>query len=524
MIPVKDQLNFANDAEIKKLLEPDEKVVYSGKITKFNDMGWKQERNMVVTNKSIMNLQKKSLKRKMKITTVEAITKSKSKDSTEFVLHIPSEYDYRYTGDQREPIIQAIKQGYSQILSKNLPIYGVPHLFLKDFVTTKADRKKNNFKIPGDEFRLKDEDILTEGDPVSDLLEEIPDFKKTKGASLYQKNKAEKKVMIEDFKVVKVLGKGSFGRVYLVEMTSTGKTYAMKELRKDVLIDTDQIQNTRIEKEIMKNANHPFLVNLEYVFQTTGKILFVMKFMRGGELYTLLTKEKRFPEARCKFYTSQIALALAHLHNNKIIYRDLKPENILLDDDGYICLTDFGLARFLEEDKKAMSFCGTPEYIAPEIITGEGHNKSADWWSFGVLLYEMLVGVPPFYHQNQNTMYQFITSKAVIFPDPIKHKISVSEPAKDLILKLLVKTQKDRLGSGPTDAEEILKHPFFASIDLKALLEKKIKPDYIPVITDKYSVEHFDPSITGEDPTTTAIPAARMELIKKFEEEFKDFT
>ena len=212
----------------------------------------------------------------------------------------------------------------------------------------------------------------------------------------------------------------------------------MKELRKDVLIDTDQIENTKIEKEIMKNANHPFLVNLEYVFQTPGKIFFVMKFMRGGELYTLISKDKRFSEARCKFYSGQIILALMHLHNNKIIYRDLKPENILLDDDGYICLSDFGLARFLEEDTKAMSFCGTPEYMAPEIITGEGHNRSADWWSLGVLLYEMLVGVPPFYHQNQNTMYQYITTNAVMFPDPIKHKISVSDAAKDLISKVTI--------------------------------------------------------------------------------------
>ena len=161
----------------------------------------------------------------------------------------------------------------------------------------------------------------------------------------------------------------------------------MKELRKDVLIDTDQIENTRIEKEIMKNANHPFLLNLEFVFQTPGKIFFVMKFMRGGELYTLLSKEKRFPETRCKFYAAQIVLALSHLHKNKIIYRDLKPENILLDDDGYICLADFGLARFLEEDKKAMSFCGTPEYMAPEIVTGEGHNRTVDWWSLGILIY-----------------------------------------------------------------------------------------------------------------------------------------
>ncbi len=377
-----------------------------------------------------------ALKRKIKITAVEAITKSKSTESAEFVLHVPSEYDYRYTAEHREEIIQKIKEAYKQACGKSMPIYGVPHHYLKDFVTTKSDRKKNLFKVPEELFRMKEEESPAEPDPMKALLDEVPNFQKTKGTSLYQKNKTEKSVMLDEFKILKVLGRGSFGRVYLAEMISNGRLYAIKELRKDVLIDTDQIQNTRIEKEIMKNANHPFLVNLDYVFQTIGRIYFVMKFMRGGELYTLITKEKRFAEPRARFYAAQIVLALGHLHRNKIIYRDVKPENILMDDDGYLCLTDFGLARFLEEDKKAMSFCGTPEYMAPEIITGEGHNRAADWWSLGVLIYEMLVGVPPFYHQNQNTMYQYITSRSVIFPDPVKHKITVSDLAKDLITKV----------------------------------------------------------------------------------------
>jgi serum/glucocorticoid-regulated kinase 2 len=394
---------------------------------------------------------------------------------------------------------------------------------LKEFVTSKADRKKNILKVPDESFRIKGEDIVIEQDPMAAMLEEIPNFQKTKGTSLYQKNKAETTTKLEEFKIIKVLGKGSFGRVYLVENISSGKTYAMKELRKDVLIDTDQIQNTKIEKEIMLNASHPFLVNLEYVFQTPGKIYFVMKFMRGGELYSILTKEKRFPESRVRFYAAQIGLALSHLHQGHIIYRDIKPENILLDDDGYLCLTDFGLARFVSEDMKAMSFCGTPEYMAPEIVQEKGHNRAADWWSFGILIYEMLVGVPPFYHQNQHTMFQFIIDRAIIFPIPEKHHITVSDAAKDLITKLLQKNPNDRLGNGPNDAEDVLKHPFFAGLDLKELMEKKIKAEYVPQVKDKYSVENFDPSITAESLDSGPIPPNRMDLIKKFEEEFKEF-
>lgn len=378
-----------------------------------------------------------ALKRKIQLVKIEGITKSSSKESTEFVLHIPSEYDYRFASEYHKEIIGIIKENYYKLTNKTLPIYAVPHLYLKDFVTSESDRKSSILRIPEQSFKLKEEEKKEVKQPnEGKKLDELPNLQRTKSCSLYQKNKSDKKVMLDEFKTLKVIGKGSYGRVYLVEMISTGQIYAMKELRKDVLIDTDQIQNTRIEKEIMKNANHPFLISLDYVFQTPGKIFFVMKFMKGGELYGIMSKEKRFSEKRAKFYIAQIILALTHLHENKIIYRDLKPENILVDEDGYICLADFGLARFLEDDKKAMSFCGTPEYMAPEIILGEGHNKAADWWSLGVLLYEMVIGVPPFYSQNHNTMFQYITSRSVIFPDPDKHKITISDCAKDLILKV----------------------------------------------------------------------------------------
>jgi tRNA A-37 threonylcarbamoyl transferase component Bud32 len=354
----------------------------------------------------------------------------------EFVLHVPTEYDYRYASDQRENIIKTISERYAIITGKNLPLYGVPHLYLKDFVTSKSDIKKNFIRIPEEGFRIREQDKTYE-ESKDNILWNLPNLQRTKSHSLYQKNKAEREVMLKDFKTIKIIGKGNYGTVYLVEMISTGNTYAMKELRKDVLIDTDQIENTRIEKEIMKNANHPFLISLDYVFQTPGKIFFVMKLMRGGELFSLMSKERRFTESRARFYTAQIVLALTHLHKNNIIYRDIKGENILVDEDGYLCLADFGLARFLEEDKRATSFCGTPEYMAPEVVLSKGHNKAVDWWGIGILLYEMLVGISPFHHDNQMTMYQYITFRDVIFPDPVKHKITVSPTAKDLILKVL---------------------------------------------------------------------------------------
>ena len=219
---------------------------------------------------------------------------------------------------------------------------------------------------------------------------------------MFQRNMNEKKVDLKDFQIKSVIGKGSFGKVFLVQKVSDKAVYAMKSLRKDVILDYDQIESTLLEKDILLKADHPFLVGMEYVFQTDQKIFFVMKFVRGGELFMHLRKSRQFNEERTKFYSLTVALALGHLHKQKIIYRDLKPENILMGEDGYICLTDFGLAKILEANEQAYSFCGTPEYLAPEILEEKGHAFPVDWWALGILTYEMIVGFPPFYTGSPN--------------------------------------------------------------------------------------------------------------------------
>ena len=208
---------------------------------------------------------------------------------------------------------------------------------------------------------------------------------------------------------MKVLGRGSFGKVCLVQYKQTKEYYAMKSLKKDVLLDQDQVESTILEKKILQTLDHPFLVGMIFCFQTEERIYFVMPFVRGGELFQHLRSEKIFKEDKVRFYAASIGLALDYLHNKGIIYRDIKPENILIGEDGYLKLIDFGMAKIVKENEKATSFCGTPEYLAPEIITGEGHNKSADWWSYGILIFEMLCGIPPFYCENTEKMYELIT-------------------------------------------------------------------------------------------------------------------
>jgi serum/glucocorticoid-regulated kinase 2 len=261
---------------------------------------------------------------------------------------------------------------------------------------------------------------------------------------------------------------------------------------------------------------------MEFVFQTPGRIYFVMQFIRGGELFKHLSEVKRFTEFQVKFYAAQIAMALGHLHKNKIIYRDIKPENILLDETGYAYLTDFGMAKFLEDHQSANSFCGTPEYLAPEVIIGEGHNKSVDWWSLGILIYEMIVGIPPFYHLNQKVMYEYIRMRAVIFPEP-KYKIMISDNAKDIIVKLLHKNQSSRFGS-KNDSEEVLSHPFFKDIDLAKLFKKEIDSPYKPKVSESIlDLSNFDPSFTRQLAANSQISEGKLKEILKHQDKFSDF-
>ncbi len=342
---------------------------------------------------------------------------------------------------------------------------------------------------------------------------------KIQNNTVFSSHKQVKEVKLDDFKVLKVIGRGSFGKVCLVEYIPTHEIYAMKSLKKDILIEQEQIENTLLEKEILQTIDYPLLCGLVFCFQTEERIYFVMPFLSGGELFQHLRKFRTFDEEKVRFYGAQIALALEYLHSKGIVYRDLKPENILMDEKGYLRLADFGMAKKLQGDEKAMSFCGTPEYLAPEIITMEGHDKTADWWSFGILLFEMLCGLPPFYVENLEKMYDMIKNSAVKFP----RRINLSEDAKDVIRKLLEKNPKKRLGS-QNGIEEIKKHPFFASIDFDAILEKKIPAPFIPELADDKDVQYFDEEFTNEEVGMSYIPKKNMEMINQNKDKFEGFS
>ncbi|KAN0012211.1 hypothetical protein ACTFIU_007509 [Dictyostelium citrinum] len=306
--------------------------------------------------------------------------------------------------------------------------------------------------------------------------------------SLNKKNKQSiKKLTIDDFELLKVLGVGSFGRVYLVRRKDTGKFYAMKVLNKKDMLKKKQIAHTNTEKMVLSTMDHPFIVRLHFAFQNEDFLFMCMDYVPGGELFHHLQKAGKFPEELAKFYIAEVMCSLHYLHSNNIIYRDIKPENILLDEEGHIKLTDFGLSKSGitsvvgskngGEGGFATTFCGTPEYLAPEIITGAGHGKAADWWSVGILLFEMLTGRSPFLASNRNDMYKSMIQGNLRMP------MFLSSDAQDLLEKLLVPDPNKRLGSSQ-GFEEISSHPFFELIPWRMLESKMITPPFKPTIKE----------------------------------------
>ncbi|XP_048661792.1 ribosomal protein S6 kinase alpha-2 isoform X9 [Marmota marmota marmota] len=300
------------------------------------------------------------------------------------------------------------------------------------------------------------------------------------------------------FELLKVLGQGSYGKVFLVRKVTgsdAGQLYAMKVLRKATLKVRDRVRS-KMERDILAEVNHPFIVKLHYAFQTEGKLYLILDFLRGGDLFTRLSKEVMFTEEDVKFYLAELALALDHLHGLGIIYRDLKPENILLDEEGHIKITDFGLSKeAIDHDKRAYSFCGTIEYMAPEVVNRRGHTQSADWWSFGVLMFEMLTGSLPFQGKDRKETMALILKAKLGMPQ------FLSSEAQSLLRALFKRNPCNRLGAGIDGVEEIKRHPFFVTIDWNKLYRKEIKPPFKPAVGRPEDTFHFDPEFTTRTPT-----------------------
>eukprot|EP01083_Nonionella_stella_P067262 177769_1 len=487
-----DMLKLAQNVSCQKMLSKmgdnfpeQERVVLSVKLVKINKRGKEQNRILLLTDKALYNLKPKEIRKcQRRIDLEKIVSVTISTTSQEFAIHIPEEYDYRYKSGYKDRIASVLAELYKRKEGKKLAINKIQQDSMLAVTVT-----KDVARLQTREQRLRRYQELIGKDNYDDEINDAAQAKVTG-----QLIESKEKVKPDDFEFLKVIGRGSFGKVMQVRKKDTGEIFAMKILKKKALIAKHQVEHTNAERKILQSLQHPFLMHLRYAFQTEAKLYFVLDYYRGGELFFHLKKKRRFTEYQAQIFVAEVAMALGHLHSLEVIYRDLKPENLLIGIDGYLRLTDFGFAKRLDKPYRTWTLCGTPEYIAPEILLNRGHSFSVDWWALGILLFEMFSGNPPFVDDNPMRIYQKILDGKIEWPmDPKKKEHIIPKRAREFISRLLCKNLSQRLGNLEHRAVDVMKHPFFEGVNWKKVLEKSIKKvPWKPEIKSETDTKHFD--------------------------------
>ncbi|CAD8161756.1 unnamed protein product [Paramecium octaurelia] len=315
-----------------------------------------------------------------------------------------------------------------------------------------------------------------------------------------------KQVKLQDFEILQTLGTGSFGRVRLAKQKSNSKHVALKMLKKCEILRLKQVDHISSEFKILQQIQHPFIIELLGYTQDERYLYFVLEYIQGGELFTYLRNAGTIENDEAQFYSAQIVLMFEYLHSKTIVYRDLKPENLLIQQNGYLKLTDFGFAKVVEDH--TYTLCGTPEYLAPEILLNKGHGRPVDWWCLGIILYEMLAGIDPFNDEDPMAIYQKILKGKVKFPK------NFDNDAKELIKSLLVSDVSKRLGNLKNGANDIKQHKWYQTLNWDSLIKKQMRPKYIPSVRSENDTSNF-----ADYPDSTELP----DSIKQADDPFRDW-
>ena len=416
-------------------------------------------------------------------------------------------------------VFSSLKDCFNNMFSKQ------PNKIKKEEFNINSSKEENNINFKMDNENQKNQKIiplldLQESQEKNNLLSPKNSHEKYKDKDAYQSKDFKSKITLDDFQTVKVLGTGAFGKVSLVYNEELKRYFAMKALKKEYIKKYQQTKHTKEERKILETIDYPFISKLYYAFQTKKSLYMITEFMAGGEMFHHLHDCGHFDENRTRFYIAELVLAIDHLHKHNILYRDLKPENILLDEIGHIKLTDFGLSKIMNniEKDKTYTVCGTPVYVAPEVLTGQGYDKLVDWWSLGVLLYEFLAGYSP-YREAKNRV------DIKIYKKKLKQDPLISNTAFDLINKLCQPNVRLRIGK---NSKDIKNHKFFESIDWVKLEKKEITPPFKPKIRYQGDVRNFDKMFTDMPITSTLGTKEQLlnpsSTIKNTKNTYIDFT
>lgn len=501
-----DFLGLSKDKETQKIIQ-NESIYYSNKIQKINHFNISQERGIIITKEAVYVTKKKKLNKKMNYNEIKGITFNKI--NNEFVLHGNNEeYDFHFQSQDKNIIICIISMFYEEKTNSNLKLCQVPDKSLKIYVTGKKEKNKEkvNSKM-NDSFLINTKSFIKEilrvekkllnisKEYVSCIEEETS--KKDTIEIIFNKIKDINNVVLEDFKIFKILGRGAFGKVYLVQYKGGNNSYyAMKSIKKEYLKDTNEIEKNIKGKENFFNLDYQFLIGVNLIFTTDERIYFIMNLIYGEDLFTSIKLNNHtFTEEQVRFYASIIGITIDYLHKHGIILKDLRLDNIIIDKDGYLKITNFKMCQLFNMKNSCALMEETSEFLAPEVILTNKCSKESDWWSYGVILYQLLFGLPPFFSNDDKKLREQIVKNELKFPKNSK----VSQNAKDLLRLLLNKSCKERLGN-QNGFDYIKRHSFFQNINFNDIINKKIKPSYKPFTGHiLQNIDNIDLEFTCED-------------------------